>query len=522
MAPRGSAEALNLLALGLQAAAVPAYGAELLADADCEAADASAWAAYNSTLSKEAEPRTGSPGTKSLKITYNGTAAFGVRQNVLTKGKAYAYSFWYRGSALALTFSDGILNTGYPATPSPTAWKYCYGEFVASNTPIYWYLNGGIAGSWFELDDLSCKEISQADIPGLGVVANCAVHPLSANVYCSKANAPRSEPAGLREHPSATNLNLYSSIAPWTATAIGVAASPIASDVHPAPLPCFETVANSVHQYRRAAAFTAANLTQYTLSFCAKAIGARSIRASVELAGGTITKDFAVSQTEFTQCSFTFTTGAADAGATAISIGLLKAGATSYVGETACGIYFCQYIQVEAGGVATPGIYTYGATASSVAPVYDVTRDPILWRLGGRALEPEIELYWAYDLPAGIATAPMWTITTAAGDWLRLSWEPGAARFTLTCAAGLMTFDTTWTPTARNTYDIRLHLAKRDNGLDYAGTLTIINRTANTVTVIEGTSRVVLWPFTKPNHFYLHCDQTLANQWNCAIREPRG
>lgn len=132
-----------------------------LVDGDMEAADASAYTAYNSaTLTKSTT--TPKVGTKCLRVTYNGVSNPAALQNVLVIGKWYRATGWMRSDGTVQpSFIDATQNL-FVGTTS-TSWQSFDVRFRATSVGVYLYTNATSAGKYAEFDDIKIYPLS--DVP---------------------------------------------------------------------------------------------------------------------------------------------------------------------------------------------------------------------------------------------------------------------------------------------------------------------------------------------------------------------
>lgn len=128
---------------------------ELLTDGDMEAADTSAWLAWNATLSKE----TSDPveGTRFLRVAYDGTAGpIAYQASILTIGDSYYATGWARGDG---TYRPRVyIGTGAIAWEgtSSTDWQRFSFSTTAVGASGHVYLRSEASSAgWADFDDVS-------------------------------------------------------------------------------------------------------------------------------------------------------------------------------------------------------------------------------------------------------------------------------------------------------------------------------------------------------------------------------
>lgn len=527
MRARGGSEALNLLALGAQAVASPTLGPNVVADADCEKVGTADWTAVNATLTKEAGDPSGVGGSKVIRAARTG-ANPSARQTCLAANTLYQFEGWCRPSAggtPAGVVRGSTFVLQYPHYPSSTAWQRFLVWHRGTGTTLDYRTYNNV-GAWAEFDNLVAKTYASAQIAGLQVSHAAVEYALisALGIVPITYDGPCFSDDGIRNHHATTQLMLQSSTTFGGAGAWGLlnlVRSLGMSESLAQPVALFKETAIVGSHTVYGTLFCAASAGSHVFTFYAAAAGRTSVLVRLALAAGNV--DTVVNLTSsLARYTISFTTTAGDVGVNKVVTFYLRdaGGNTSYLGDVTKGAYV-DLCQAEAGDIPTPYIPSWGAAVSGIAPVYNITDDRLLWRLGSaKAIEPEVELKWLYALPAGVTSAPIWTIEHSSGFFCSLKWVPGGACFSLVHAAGTDSISTTWTPTAGRIYDIRTKITP--SGATNYVEITIIDRTANTVTTISSTTRFQVWPMPlRPEHYWIGCDQTMAGQWNSALREVR-
>lgn len=139
-------------------------------DGDMEAADCSAWTAYQAVLSKE-----GSVGSRVLRVSYDGVNAAGLAyQSYLTTGQCYRVRGRARGDGVcAPSLLIGFAVENWSGTPS-TDWQDIDVCGVASDDILRLQCNNLSSGSYVEYDDITVECISaSAFVDRSGHTRNC-------------------------------------------------------------------------------------------------------------------------------------------------------------------------------------------------------------------------------------------------------------------------------------------------------------------------------------------------------------
>lgn len=117
------------------------------------------WTPGNSAaLSKEYGTRTGGAGVQVLRATYNGTSYPLADQSILTVGKRYRATGWFRGDGAASPYVIDLNGGGRKDGTSSTNWQYFDVEWEAGHAIWACVCNTAVAG-YAEFDDVSVVEV---------------------------------------------------------------------------------------------------------------------------------------------------------------------------------------------------------------------------------------------------------------------------------------------------------------------------------------------------------------------------
>mgnify|MGYP001607007178 FL=1 len=134
-------------------------GFNLVADGDMEAAGTASWSTFQNTPSKStANPHSG---TQALRLTYLASTTGIEYQTILTVGKTYKLTGWYRGDGTSIPAIDES-TTGLCLGTSSTTWQYCNVIFVSGGANLRLKSDSLSAGHWVEFDDVKI-ELVQSD-----------------------------------------------------------------------------------------------------------------------------------------------------------------------------------------------------------------------------------------------------------------------------------------------------------------------------------------------------------------------
>jgi len=136
-------------------------GTQLLTNGDFEGAAGpppAGWGVLRGTNTREAGTRTGGSGSYVGQVAYDGVNANGqLNQNILTIGKRYKVTGWYRASdtgvVVSITEGTGVGFSG----AGTVAWSSVNFEMVAAGTYLTLYVSSLSAGKWAQFDDISVQ-----------------------------------------------------------------------------------------------------------------------------------------------------------------------------------------------------------------------------------------------------------------------------------------------------------------------------------------------------------------------------
>jgi hypothetical protein len=136
---------------------------QILVDGDAEKVGYTDWTpGNNAVVSKShASPHTGN---RALRVAYGGTDYPNVIQNILTTGKTYKITAWFRGDGGANPSIDDLI-TQLPSGSVSSQWQYGTQVWVAGTPSLKFTCNAGSA-HWCEFDDIVVTEYTGITVIG--------------------------------------------------------------------------------------------------------------------------------------------------------------------------------------------------------------------------------------------------------------------------------------------------------------------------------------------------------------------